>query len=100
MIKALEINTSIAVNLFFSNNTFLSCFFLLVLIIDLCFLIPAVNVQIFNPGAELVMLTEKPSYEANAEVETYPLTTEIKIRKCSSNLKRCKLFYAFQLLTH
>ena len=44
-----------------------------VLIIDLYFLIDAVIAQIFNPDAELVIPTETPINEANAEIETIPL---------------------------
>ena len=47
-IKALEIKTSILVNLDYGYNTILSCFLLLFLIIDLCILIPAVMAQTFN----------------------------------------------------
>ena len=65
----------------FANNTILSCFFLFFLIINLYFLIPAVNAQIFNPNAKLEMPTGTPTNEANAEIETYPLTAETKIRK-------------------
>ena len=47
MIKALEIKTSMLFNLDFANNTTLSCFFFIfLLIIDLYFLIPAVIAQI------------------------------------------------------
>ena len=40
----------------------------------------AVNAQIFNPTAELVIPTETPTNEANAEIETQPLTAETKTR--------------------
>ena len=43
------------------------------------FLIPEVITQIFNPVAELVILIEIPTKEAKAEMETRPLTVEIKI---------------------
>ena len=40
------------------------------LIIDLCFLIPPVIAEIFNPTAKLAILTKTPSNEANAEIKT------------------------------
>ena len=67
----------------FANNTILSCLFFFFLVIDLYFLIPAVITQIFNPTAELVILIQIPTKEAKAEMETHPLTVEIKISKCS-----------------
>ena len=39
---------------------------------------------IFNPTAELVMPTGTQTNEANAEIETQPVTGEAKIRKSSS----------------
>ena len=53
------------------------------LIIDLYFLIPAVITQIFNPIAELVIPTGISTKEAKAEMETHPVTAEIKISKFS-----------------
>ena len=50
--------------------------------IGLYFLIPAVRVQIFNITAELAIPTGTPTNEADAEIETQPLTAEMKI-KCS-----------------
>ena len=38
-------------------------------IIDLCFLIPAVMKQIFNPTAELAIPAEIPTKKAKAEIE-------------------------------
>ena len=70
-------------NLYFAKNTFLSCFFFFYLIIDLYFLIPAVITQIFNPIAELLIPIGIPTKEAKAEMETHPVTVEIKISKCS-----------------
>ena len=75
--------TSISIDLAFSNNTILSCFFLFFLITNLYFLIPAVIVWSFKPTAELVIPTGTATYEANPEKETQPLTSETKIRKCS-----------------
>ena len=57
-----------------------SCFFL---IIDLYFFIPAVIAHIFNPTAELAIPTGTPANEANAVIETQPLTAEATTRKCS-----------------
>ena len=54
-IKDLETNTCILFNFDFVNNTnLLRLFFIFYFFIDLCFLIPAVAAQIFNPMAELV----------------------------------------------
>ena len=47
-------------------------FFLL--IIDLCFLLPAAIPQIFNSIAELLIPMGIPTKEAKAEMETYPVT--------------------------
>ena len=52
-------------------------------LIDLYFLIPAVNAQIFNPTTELAIPTRTPTNDANAEIEIQPLTAETKTRKCS-----------------
>ena len=55
-------------NLDFANNTILSCFFFLFLIIELYLLIPAVIAQSFNPVAELVVpiaITKKRSKSRN-----------------------------------
>ena len=70
-------------NFDFSNNTILSCFFFLILIIELYFLIAAVIAQIFNPTAELVIPIGTATKEAKAEMETHPVIVEPKIRKCS-----------------
>ena len=56
-------------------------FFSFLLIIDSCFLIPAVIAQIFNPIAELVIPIGKPIKEAKAEIEIYPVIVDAKIRK-------------------
>ena len=78
-IKALEIETSIAFNLAFPSNNISSCFFLLFLIIDLCFLIPAVITQIFSPTAEFTKPTGMQTNVASAEIETQPVIVEAKI---------------------
>ena len=54
---------------------------LLFLNCDLYFLIPVVVAQIFNPTAQLIMLTRKQTNEANAEIERPPVTVEAKISK-------------------
>ena len=38
--------------------------------------------QIFIPTAKLEIPTGTPTNEANAEIETQPLTAETKARKC------------------
>ena len=80
-IKPLEIKTFTLFNSNFANDNILSCFFF-VLIIDLYFSVPAVITQIFNPVAELVIPIGIPTKEAKPEMETHPLTVEIKISNC------------------
>ena len=73
-------------NLDFASNTIftiLSYFFFFFLIIDLYFLVPAVIEQFFNPIAELVVPTETPTKETDAEMETHQVIEELKITKCS-----------------
>ena len=53
------------------------------LIIDLNILIPAVIAQIFYPIAELLIPEGIPNKQTKSEIETYPVTAEAKIRKCS-----------------
>ena len=53
------------------------------MIIELYFLTTVVNVQIFHLSAELAILPQTPTNEANAETETQPLIAETKARKCS-----------------
>ena len=50
--------------------------------IIIIFLIPAVIAQIVSPTAELVIAIGTQTNEANAEIETQPLTVEAKISKC------------------
>ena len=57
-------------NLDFAKNTILSCFFFFFLVIDLCFLIPTVIRQTFNPIVQLAIPTGIPTKEAKAEIET------------------------------
>ena len=63
-------------NLEFANNTILSRFFFIFLIIDLYFLVPAVI-------ADIVISIGIPSKETKAEIEIHPVIAEAKIRKCS-----------------
>ena len=58
-------------------------FFLFFLITDLYLLISAVIAQIFNPNAEFAIPAETAANEANAEIESQPLTAETKAKKCS-----------------
>ena len=83
-IKAPETRIYILSKLVYSNNTFSSCLFFFFFIIELYFLIPAVIAQIFNPTTEHVMSTEIQTKEANAEIETQPVTVEAKISNCLS----------------
>ena len=39
--------------------------------------------MIFNPTAELVISIGIPNKEEKAQMETHPVTVEIKISKCS-----------------
>ena len=82
-IKALEIKTSMLFILNYANNSIFSYLFLFILIIDFYFLIPAFIAQIFNPTAELIIPLQISSKEAKAEIEIYPVTVDVKIRKCS-----------------
>ena len=66
-----------------ANNTILSCFFCFCLTIDLYFLIPAVIAQMVNLTIELTMSIRIPIKEEKAEIETQPVTTKVKISKCS-----------------
>ena len=85
-------------NLDFGSNTILSFFFFL--IIDLNFLIPAVIAQGFNPIAELVFPIGISSKEAKTEIETYPVTAEAKIRKCSIWFRVVQTFLCFSPIHH
>ena len=52
---------------------------------------------IFNPTAELVIPTKTGTNETNAEIETQPLTVEMKI-KCSKQFTHFLCFSLFKLL--
>ena len=84
LINALKIRTSIVFSVSFPNKTFLSCFFLVVFIIGLYFLIHAKIVQIFVLTEELISTTGIATDEANAEIKQQPVTAEAKISKCSA----------------
>ena len=59
--------------------------FFFFLIINLCFLIPAVIAQIVNPTAELSMSTGvAATNEVSGETESEPVIVEAKISKCST----------------
>ena len=81
---SLRIITSIALKLYFLNIVSLSCCFFFSFIIGLYFLISIIIAQIFIPAGELVIPTGRATYEANAEIETQPITAETKITKCST----------------
>ena len=70
-------------NLDFANNTILSFFFFVFLIIDLCFLIPVAIAQFYNSISELVIPMGIPSKDAKAKIEIHPVIVEAKLRKCS-----------------
>ena len=80
-VKAQEIKTSMLFNLVTANNTTLSCFFFLLLIINLWILIAAIIAQIFNPIAELVIHLGIPSKDTKAEIKMHLVTVEAKLRK-------------------
>ena len=80
MINLIELKTSTVFNLVFANNTILSCFFYFFLIIDLCFLIPVVLIQICIVVAAFAIPTEIQTKEAKAEIETHPVIVEAKIK--------------------
>ena len=64
----------------FANNTILSCFFFF--LTDLYFLLPSVIIQIFNLITKLLIPIGITTKEPKAEMETRPVTVEIKISKC------------------
>ena len=80
---ALEVKTSMLFNLDFPNKTFLSCFCLCVLIIDLYFLISVAIAKIFSPTEKLVIPIGIQTNEVKAEIEINPVTLKAKLRKCS-----------------
>ena len=73
-------------------------FSFLFLIIDSYFLIPAAIAQIFNLNAELVTATGTPIKEAYPEIQTQPLTAEMKTRICPKYFKALQIFAWFSLI--
>ena len=70
-------------NLDFANNNILLCFSFFFSIFGLYFFIPTVITQTFNRNAELVIPIGIPTKEAKEEIQTHPVTVEIKISKGS-----------------
>ena len=66
-------------NLDFANNTVLSCFFLVFLIIELYFLISAAITQILNAIEKLSITIGIPTKEAKAEMETHSVIVIITV---------------------
>ena len=66
-IKAVESKSLIVFNLVSAYNFVLSCFFLLFLMIDFHFLIPAVNLKVFNLTAESEKLQEYQLMKINPQ---------------------------------
>ena len=85
-------------NLYFANNTVLSCFFFFFLIIYFYFLIAAVIAQSFDPNVELVISIGILTKEAKAEMETHSVIVEAQIRKCSTELRVVQTFLCFLLI--
>ena len=56
--------------------------------IDLYLLISEVIAQVFNPTAELAITAGPPTNQANAEIETHPLTAEKKTNKMQKEPSR------------
>ena len=53
------------------------------LMVGLYHLIPEVNALILDLNTQLVMPKGTPIKGAKGEIETHPLTVEMKIRKCA-----------------
>ena len=64
--------------LVFANNAISSFFFVFFLIIDSCFLILVIIVQIFNPIVELKMTLEISIKEAKEELVIHILTAKTR----------------------
>ena len=60
-------------NLFFVDNTIVSCFIFFFFLIELKHLIDAVIAQFLNTTAELAILIEIPTKEEKWEIETHPV---------------------------
>ena len=85
-------------NLYFANNTILSCLVFFFLIIDLYFLIPAVTAQTFNPIAELVIPIGIPIKKVKTEIEIHTAIVEVKYKSVQYNLELCKPYLCFLLI--
>ena len=70
-------------NLAFANNTILLCIFLLFLVIELQFLVPAVLSRIINLTVELVILMGIQANQAKTEIETHSVIVKSKVGKFS-----------------
>ena len=81
-VNALEVKAFMVFNLVVGSNTILSRCFLFFLIIDLYFLIPVVNPQIFNPTAALAVAIRIPTDKAKEKTETHSLIAQTKISNC------------------
>ena len=92
MVEALEIKISRQFNFRFLTAILFYQVSPYFLIVDLYVLIPSVTANVFSPNAEIIMLTGTPCKEAKAEVETYPVTAEDKISKCSIQFKVLQTF--------
>ena len=55
------------------------------------------NVQVFYPAAELLMLTGITTNEVNTEIETQPVIAKAKISNCSKQFKYLRVFLHFSL---
>ena len=67
----------------FLSAQILSFYFLYFYTLQTYFLISEVIPQIFNPTLQIVIPIGIPTKEAKAEIETHPVTVEIKISKRS-----------------
>ena len=91
-------------NLDFANNTVLSCFvffcyYLFIIIINLCFLIPAVIAKISNHIAEVEIRIEISSKKAKAEIEMHAVTSTTKINKVFNIFSVAQIFEGFLLIS-
>ena len=63
-------------------------------------MIPAIIAQIFIPITEIVIPAGISTNEANAEIETQPVTVEVKINEFSTWFKYLSALYTFHLSNH
>ena len=80
-------------NLEFAKNIIISCFFFFFLFIDLYLLLPAVNTQIFNHIAELVIPIGITTKEAKARIETHQILLEITINQVTTMIQNSTNFF-------